>query len=145
MHRGARQGRGLAFCRSRPPSCSARRATGHSHAGTGRPGRQLLAGLSSTLFVVLGAVYVAVLGLLGVAVFRSRRTSRSATIADDRRAVTAIIIVGAAAPAFVGVLLVATTLRGLATLSPETTVDDLTVEVTGHQWWWEIHYPGLSA
>jgi cytochrome c oxidase subunit II len=144
MPGGARPGRGLLLITTTIALCAACDGPQSTLAPAG-PAASYLAGLSSTLFVVLGAVYVVVLGLLGAAVFRSRRTSRSATTAADRRAVTAILIVGAAAPAFVGVLLVATTVRGLATLSPETTVDDLTVEVTGHQWWWEIHYPGASA
>jgi cytochrome c oxidase subunit 2 len=67
------------------------------------------------------------------------------TPVDDRRSVVAVLILGAAAPALVGVLLVVMTLRGLAALSPVGAAHDLTVEVTGHQWWWEIHYPGSAA
>jgi len=31
------------------------------------------------------------------------------------------------------------------TQAPAATATRLTVEVTGHQWWWEIRYPGTSA
>jgi cytochrome c oxidase subunit 2 len=46
----------------------------------------------------------------------------------------------------VGVALAVVTLQGLSALTPpgSSGVDELTVDVTGHQWWWEIHYPGAG-
>jgi cytochrome c oxidase subunit 2 len=105
------------------------------------PAASHVAALSWTLFGTLGIVYAAVLALLGAAVLRSRRARRSPSPANDRGALIAVVIGGAVVPALVGVVLVATTLRGLVALSPGKPVDELAVDVIGHQWWWEIHYP----
>jgi cytochrome c oxidase subunit 2 len=105
------------------------------------PAARQLVGLSWTLFLSLGFVYVVVLALLAVAVARSRSGRRAPTPDDERRAVAAVLVGGAVVPALVGAALAATTLRGMSALSPGRTADELAVEVVGRQWWWEIHYP----
>jgi cytochrome c oxidase subunit 2 len=106
------------------------------------PAASHLAGLSWTLFGVLGFVYVAVLTLLGIAMLRSRRARPPSTPASDRRALTAVVLGGAVMPTIVGAVLTAVTFRDLAAVLPGPRSDELVVEVTGHQWWWEIRYPG---
>jgi cytochrome c oxidase subunit II len=105
------------------------------------PAASYLVGLTWTLIATLGVVYVLVLALLGVAVLRARRSRHAPSPDDDRRAVTAVVIGGVVVPALVGAVLVGTTLRGLAALTPGRAANELTVEVTGYQWWWEIRYP----
>jgi cytochrome c oxidase subunit II len=105
------------------------------------PAASHLVGLTWTLIVTLGGIYVLVLALLGVAVLRTRRSRRAPSPDDDRRAVIAVVIGGVVLPALVGAVLVGTTLKGLAALTPGRATDELTVEVTGYQWWWEIRYP----
>jgi len=109
-------------------------------APAGPAARQLL-GLSWTLFVTLGLVYAVVLALLAAAVARSRRGRHAPTPASERRVVAAVLVGGAVVPALVGAALAATTLRGMAALSPGRTADELAVDVIGHRWWWEIRYP----
>jgi cytochrome c oxidase subunit II len=89
---------------------------------------------------VCAAVFVLVLGVLLYAVFRSRRSDRE--VADRHAGRRMTMTVGGAVAVTVVilfVLLVASVFagRGLASLS---TAGALTIEVTGHQWWWEIRY-----
>lgn len=86
------------------------------------------------------AVFILVLGALLSAVFHSRRSdSGMADLNVIRR--MSITIAGAVAATLIVlfILLIASvsTGRGLSSLS---TAGALTIEVTGHQWWWEIHY-----
>ena len=106
------------------------------------PSASRLAGLSWTLFGVLGLVYLAVLMLLGIAMLRSRRARPPSPPASDRRALTAVVLGGVVAPTIVGAVLTAITFRDLDAVLPGPPSDALVVEVTGHQWWWEIRYPG---
>jgi cytochrome c oxidase subunit 2 len=108
------------------------------------PAARTLLDLSWTLFVALGVVYVVVLLVLAAAALRSRRRRRAPTPARERRAVVAVLVGGAVAPAVVGVALGVTALRGMAALSPARAGDELTVDVIGRQWWWEIHYPDVD-
>jgi cytochrome c oxidase subunit 2 len=80
--------------------------------------------------------------LLGIAMLRSRRARPPSTPASDRRALTAVVLGGVVAPTIVGAVLTAVTFRDLAAVLPGPPSDVLVVEVTGHQWWWEIRYPG---
>jgi cytochrome c oxidase subunit II len=121
-------------------------------AGCGRPaalaaaGPQAgrIAGLWALTFWIAAAVEVAVVALLLYAVARAHRPTHDTPVVVpeprlERRlqrtigvaiVLTALVVLG---------LLVASALtaRALGTLgSPQA----LTVEVTGHQWWWEIEY-----
>ena len=108
------------------------------------PAASQLAGLSWTLFGLLGAVYVAVVALLGIAVVRSRRARSPSVRGSDRRALTAVLLGGAVVPTAVGAVLTAITFRDLGAVLPGEPPAALEVEVIGHQWWWEIRYPGAG-
>jgi cytochrome c oxidase subunit 2 len=92
------------------------------------------------MFGVCAAVYLLVIGFLLYAVFHSRRSEGGAADPSEGRRMT--MAVGGAVAATVGILFVllignVSASRGLASLS---TPDALTIEVVGHQWWWEVHY-----
>jgi cytochrome c oxidase subunit II len=92
------------------------------------------------MLAVCAAVFVLVLGVLLYAVFHSRRNDREVAELDARRRMT--MTVGGAVAATVVILFVLFIAsvfagRGLSSLS---TAGALTIEVTGHQWWWEIRY-----
>lgn len=103
------------------------------------PQASLLAALSWWMFGVGAVVLVGVTLLVLVAVLRARRSQRERPLAAGRG--HRLVIAG-------GVLLpvVAATALLVASLAiGRTTVgkapdDALTVEVTGHQWWWELQY-----
>jgi cytochrome c oxidase subunit II len=86
------------------------------------------------------AVFLLVMGFLLYAVFHTRRNASDAADPSDERRM--IIAVGEAVALTVGILFVLLVVnvsagRGLASLR---TPDPLTIEVVGHQWWWEVHY-----
>jgi cytochrome c oxidase subunit 2 len=103
-----------------------------------------ITGLWAVTFWICAVVYAVVVALLVAAFARRHRPAPAAPeVAPDphaERRVTRVIAGGVAVTALTVVgLVVASTLtaRALGTLgSPQS----LTVEVTGHQWWWEIEY-----
>src|SRR5262245_27848572 len=90
------------------------------------------------------AVFILVLGVLLLAVFRPRRSDTPGGDPAARRRM--IITVGGAVAATVVILFIlliasVSTVRLLSSLPAK---EALTVEVTGHQWWWEIRYVNPS-
>jgi cytochrome c oxidase subunit 2 len=108
----------------------------------GGPAASHVASLFWTLVGVLGFVYVTVLALLGVTMWRSRRPLRPSTPASERRVLAAVVLGGAVLPGVVGVVLTGLTFKDLAAVLPGPSLDELVIEVIGYQWWWEIRYPG---
>jgi cytochrome c oxidase subunit II len=97
--------------------------------------------------IILGSViWVVVTVLLLIALFR-RRVSIEPYQAlpkdQDQRAVNLWIISGGVIlPALILFILIALTVGTLRSVPVERTSASLVVEVTGHQWWWEVKYPG---
>jgi cytochrome c oxidase subunit II len=100
-----------------------------------------IAGLWWLMLVVATAVFVIVLGFIAVAIYRSStgRTSAAAGSTSEHAltrsvevavALTVLILIG---------LLVASIITERATESVQAS-SALTIEITGHQWWWEIQY-----
>lgn len=103
------------------------------------PQADLLARLSWWMFGFGGAVLLLVTVLVLVAVLRARRADRDRPV-DERRGHWAVVAGGVLLPLLAASgLLVASIAIGRTTLGPPPQ-DALTVEVTGHQWWWELHY-----
>lgn len=98
-----------------------------------------IAHLAWVFFTVAGVVYTAVAVVLLISIVRSIRRP-DATTPDDRR--KARVITGAAG-------LTATIVLGLLVfsvasgrqISYEPAQGSMTIQLTGHQWWWEIEYP----
>jgi cytochrome c oxidase subunit 2 len=90
------------------------------------------------MFWVSVFVFVAVIGALAVALSRKRRAESRE---GQRRRIRAVAV-GAAVSAFLLlVLLVASETAGRSIVTPVGR-EALAIEVTGHQWWWEVRYPG---
>lgn len=103
------------------------------------PVAEAIAELSITAIVIAAVVAVLVFGMLVYPVFRAWR-GRDTPLSLPTRPVTFALIAGAVIPALIigGIYL-----YSLGTLSASTTPPSppvLRVEVTGHQWWWEIRY-----
>jgi cytochrome c oxidase subunit 2 len=98
------------------------------------PAAARIATLWWILFGVGAAVYVVVMGLLLGALFLSPGRWRR----NGRRLV---IIGGLIVPTIILVVVYGFTLTTLSALSPTLDEDALTIEVIGHQWWWEVRYP----
>jgi cytochrome c oxidase subunit 2 len=106
------------------------------------------AGLWWLLFWLGSAVFVVVLGLLLFSLFRRKPAAAlpepplpgSQIEEGDNRW---IVLSGIVVPAIILLVVYGFTLRSLAVLStPEPAA--LTIDVTGHQWWWEVRYPGSA-
>ena len=121
-------------------------------AGCGSNGQSTLAphskasGEITTLWwsMMIGAwiVFGVVVMLLAVAFLRRRGEERPR---DDSRTKRLILIGGGAAPVVVLSVLFAFALRTMPATSAPKGKAALTVEVIGHQWWWEVRYPGTDA
>lgn len=99
------------------------------------PAAEAIAGLWWILFLVCSVYFVIVMMLLTVAVLRRPRDT-----GPPRYGGRAFIFIGGiAAPAVILVTLLFFSLSTTAALrQPET---GLTIQVVGHQWWWEVRYP----
>jgi len=114
----------------------------HSAVDPSGPQAARIAQLWWLMFWVSAGVFVAVTAFLFVALFRSavsrQRTAgraeaqrRTGAVVGGASIVTALIIVGL-------LLVDVSTTRALATAPAAA---PLRIEVVGHQWWWEVHYP----
>ena len=101
------------------------------------------------ILVVLGtAIFVFVLALLAASLLRHRRSEhhgppQEAGATDDRAERRFVVGWGIAMPSGVLVVLVGLTLWVGADLGRERQ-NPLVVEVTGHQFWWDVRYPELD-
>lgn len=87
------------------------------------------------LFGVCATVFVVVMLLLALAIFRRPAAPPRQSPLGNKF----IIISGIVLPAIILTALVVVTVRAQVALEmPET---ELTVRVVGHMWWWEVHYP----
>lgn len=69
-----------------------------------------------------------------------RREVRRHTLLDDRRGIRWILAGGVAFPVVALVPLFVLTMRSLAAVEARHVEPDLTIEVIGRQYWWEVHY-----
>jgi cytochrome c oxidase subunit 2 len=92
------------------------------------------------MLIVCSAVFVIVMAVLLYSVFRARRRNRVADEPGTEQRLTRTIS-GATIATLVIMfgLLVASALTGRA-LSSQPEQDVLTIEIVGHQWWWEVQY-----
>ncbi len=88
------------------------------------------------MFGVGTAVYLAVMGVMMLALFRPGTKLPFAL--NGRRL---IIVGGLIIPLIILIVIYGFTLSTLSALEPEKNQGPLTIEVIGHQWWWEVHYP----
>jgi cytochrome c oxidase subunit 2 len=101
-------------------------------------------GLWWLMFWISAVVFVVVVGLLAAGIWRKRRDDE-----DPRRPVRwgepFILLAGVVIPAVVlaGVFLVS--LRDMSALSEPEEATELTIDVVGHDWWWEATYEPSGA
>jgi cytochrome c oxidase subunit 2 len=96
------------------------------------------------MFAVGMVIFAIVLGLLVLAFVRRRRASDPGRA--ERISYAVILGGGMVAPVVVLALLFAFVIRVMPAVSaPAPGSTRLTVEVIGHQWYWEVRYPGTDA
>ncbi|MFF4888460.1 cytochrome c oxidase subunit II [Micromonospora chersina] len=118
--------------------CSGGAPSALNPAGTGAA---RVSGLWWLLFWISMAVFAEVMALLAWAlVFR-----RGAARVRHGQPLRFVTIAGAGLPFVILVAVYGVGLRDLAALGAGPGRDALTVEVTGHTWWWEVRYAGASG
>lgn len=93
------------------------------------------------LFGVAAFVCVVVIALAVLAVVVRRRAEKVRT--GEARKV--VMVFGVIIPALVFSATFALSVSGLAVNDKPSSPERLTIDVTGHQWWWEVEYDGTEA
>lgn len=106
-----------------------------------------IANLWIVMLIVAAVVYLQVISLFFLALFRRRSVESEAdlepnTAPPSTLARNFIIANGIAIPVIILTIIFGFNLVTLAELSPADADTDLTIEVIGHRWWWEVRYPG---
>jgi len=89
-------------------------------------------------------VFVLVEGLLLFSILRFRRREGAPTPAQHHGH-TILEIAWTLAPALILVFIAVPTVRTIFSTAGDAPPGALRVEVIGHQWWWEYHYPDLGV
>ena len=106
------------------------------------PGAARIASLWWILLAVGGAIFLLVMVLLAVALLRrSDRAGLHVPVSGSRM----ILLGGVAMPIVVLSGVLALTVNTLLALSAPAATDETVVEVIGHQFWWEVRYPGHNV
>jgi cytochrome c oxidase subunit 2 len=102
--------------------------------------------LSVLVFVIVTVIFIVVAGLTVYAIVRYRRRPGD----DDREppqvyGSTQIELAWTVVPLLIVIVLFLTTARYIFAIEGRApTPGGLDVTIVGHQWWWEIRYPGLG-
>jgi cytochrome c oxidase subunit 2 len=105
------------------------------------PGASRIAGLWWFMFVVAALVVVVVTALV---LFGALNRRRPESPPDETPTWATRLVIGGGLifPIVVLSVLWVVTLRDTAALSSPPAGPSLTIDVAGHQWWWEVTYPG---
>jgi cytochrome c oxidase subunit 2 len=118
-------------------------AAGSSALNPKGPVASTVAHLSWTMFVIAAIVFLVVVAILVVGMFRTPRglggpgTAETETFRDH----WLIVLGGIAIPAIILVGVFIYTLTDMVSLAKPDEPTTMTVDVIGHQWWWEVQYP----
>ena len=107
------------------------------------PAARRIEGLWWLMFWLALAVFVVVVVLLVVAVARARRVD-AVPRAHVAWGEPLVVLGGIVAPAVLLTALFVVGLRDMQALSGPPPGTELTIEVIGHDWWWEVNYPDLG-
>jgi cytochrome c oxidase subunit 2 len=103
------------------------------------PGAERIEGLWWFMLWISVAVFLVVIGLIGMALRRARRAD-----VDPRRNVRwgepLIVFGGAIIPALILAGVFVVSLREMSALSSVADETRMTIDVVGHDWWWEVFY-----
>jgi cytochrome c oxidase subunit 2 len=112
------------------------------------PAAERIAGIWWAMLAISAMIYLVVVALVLYLLLR-RQTSDASTpvpatdVGPTRRAKRWILIGGVILPTVVLAPLFVASVRVLSALMRETR-GDLTIHVTGHQWWWGVRYEGAD-
>ena len=110
--------------------------------------------IANLFWWMMGGAWIGLALVVGLLLWSWKRRDRRGFGADtegpkpgEKRGWYAVVGLGIAMPMIViSTLFVISDLFVIKTTqAPASTTTKLTVQVTGHQWWWEIRYPGTDA
>jgi len=105
------------------------------------PAAERIAGIWWAMLAIGAVIYLVVAALVLYLLLRRQTSDDPGSTHIAKRW---ILLGGVALPAVVLVPLFVASVRTLSALM-HVTGDDLTVHVTGHQWWWQIRYKGADT
>jgi cytochrome c oxidase subunit 2 len=112
------------------------------------PAAAAIADLHNIVLIIAVVVFVVVEGLMLIAAFRFRRRPQDTGEPPQIHGNTRLEIAWTVAPALIVVALFVLTVRAQQRIDATAFSDQpgvpITVEVLGHEWWWEFRYPDLS-
>ncbi|MBK8020789.1 MAG: cytochrome c oxidase subunit II [Chloroflexi bacterium] len=111
------------------------------------PGAEAISGLWWFMFIVAVIVYAITMGLLAIALLRRRTGAVDLRARTPRGAYSFIVIAGIVVPLIILLVLFGFTLQTMVVIASPGEAgdsDSLTIQVIGHQWWWEVRYPLLG-
>lgn len=95
------------------------------------------------IFIVATVVFIIVIGLLLVALWRPRdRSPIEESSARDR---FLVIGGGVVIPIVILAVIYILTLNTMAVLANTIVSDEIVIKVIGYQWWWEVQYPNQEV
>ncbi|HMQ50576.1 MAG TPA: cytochrome c oxidase subunit II [Anaerolineae bacterium] len=108
------------------------------------PAANMVANLSWLMFGLAGAVFLLVMGVLILGLVRSRPdvSLHESNPAQDRRF---IVFGGLLLPAVVLGIVYVSAIWTMRALAAPAEADEIVIEIVGHQYWWEIHYPDFEV
>ena len=108
------------------------------------PEARRVASLSWLMFAVAAVVFTVVTVLLLLTAVRSRRAHQPEYSPErDQRALNGVIVGGIVIPAVVLLVIMGLSIA-VEQMSAAPADAEVTVEIIGHQWWWEVHYPDYN-
>lgn len=110
--------------------------------GASGAGGDRIASLSVFLLVLGGIVFAGVLIALAWAVLRGRASRRAHDVDLSEPGTRWVLWGGAVMPALVLGAVAVAGMSIMGALPAPEAAPEVTVEVIGHQWWWELHYKG---
>ena len=104
------------------------------------PQAQEIWDLSLFVFVICALIFLLVVGLLLTIIIRFRHKSKS-QLPRQVMGNTRFEILWTIGPALIVALLAVMTIKTMVGIDPPANDRDADLIITGHQWWWEVHYP----
>jgi cytochrome c oxidase subunit II len=92
------------------------------------------------MFAVCTAVFLAVVGVLLYAILHSRPDEADVAGPEAERRMTTVVTGATAMTVVILFALLVVSIFAGRGLSTPSAPDPVTLEVIGHQWWWEVHY-----
>ena len=97
-------------------------------------------GLWWLMFWISLVVFVVVAGLMAAAIVRRRRRGLEVDASEPRWGDPFVVIAGVVVPAVILTSVLVVSARDLVAMT-DTRDAQLTIQVVGHMWWWEVRYP----